>query len=201
MTKLVTGLLTTIVLAAASCQPKVAETTQTVTQESLAGLPISDTITASTDVLGPADYDTLANAKADEYWENQQENTGVSAQNEYSFMGYLHKDHKSIILLTLHFTETDGKVTGKYFYHKTAKKQDLHLEGTKEGDKIQLTEYAHDGSITGRFTGELISSEYFEGGWSSPDGSKQLGFKMQPDGMHYEQRKKAGLKLKELEQD
>jgi hypothetical protein len=116
-------------------------------------------------------------------------------------MGYLHKDHNAILLLTLHFTETDGKLAGKYFYHKMAHKQDLHLEGTKEGDKIQLTEYAPNGSITGRFTGELISSEYFEGEWSSPDGSKKLGFKMQPDGMNYEQRKKAGLKLKELEQD
>jgi len=201
MDKLVIWLLVAIVLAVASCQPKVAETTQTAAQESVTAVPVSNTTTASTDVLGPAAYDTLANAKADEYWENQEENLPISTPKEYSFMGYLHKDHNSTLLLTLHFTDTDGKLTGKYFYHKTVKKQDLHLEGTKEGDKIQLTEYAPDGSITGRFTGELISGEYFEGEWSSPDGSKQLGFKMQPDSMNYEQRKKVGLKLKELEQD
>jgi hypothetical protein len=203
MTKLIWGIFAIAVLVTAGCQPKGTEVTQkrATAQPPLPVLSVSDTTPAPGQVLCQSDYDTLANVKADEYWDNGQENLEGAQKTEYSFMGCLHKDHASLMLVSLQLSELAGKLTGKYFYHKTVHKQDLRLEGTKEGDHIQLSEYAPDGSVTGSFTGLLVSGEYFEGEWRSSDGSKTFGFKMMPDGMDYQQRKKTGLQLNELEQD
>ncbi len=95
-----------------------------------------------------------------------------AANDEDHYTGTINGKYE--IVMDLHFVG-GGKVTGSYYYK--SKKSPISLEGeVNEGGLLMLEEKVN-GEVTGSFTGKFDETEY-SGLWVSPDGSKEMPFKV-----------------------
>lgn len=73
---------------------------------------------------------------------------------------------------------TDGSITGAYFYKKSGPKALLYLKGMKNGNNISLDEFTKEGKQTGSYQGTLVNG-VFSGLFSTND--KTFNFTLRPD--------------------
>lgn len=73
---------------------------------------------------------------------------------------------------------TDGSITGAYYYKKNGSKALLYLKGTKNGNNVSLDEFTKEGKQTGSYQGTIVNG-VFSGLFSTSD--KTFNFTLRPD--------------------
>lgn len=146
------------------------------------------------DTASQGDDIPAGSVKADEYHEELPAEADDPGNFEQVLAGHLEKKNGDFIFISMYLKGENGNMTGKYFYENTSAKEDIMLRGNLEGDSLMLVEFDPKNRITGRFNGKYVSPNAIEGTWSTPDGKKQLVFRLKYDDMAYDQRKIIGLK-------
>ena len=78
--------------------------------------------------------------------------------------------------IAMHLENNSGQLVGTYHY--TSVGSDLALEGTLDGENLELAEYDAAGNQTGWFRGKLTGTDQINGTWTKADGSNPLPFEL-----------------------
>jgi len=79
--------------------------------------------------------------------------------------------------VSMNLTFQKDRLSGTYAYVKHREK--IFLSGTCTGGSLTLQESTASGKPTGSFRGSFIKPQIVEGTWSTPDGKKNLPFRLQ----------------------
>jgi hypothetical protein len=89
-----------------------------------------------------------------------------------SFEGTL--GNAGTIVMNLHFD--NKKVSGNYYYTKNG--TEMSLEGTKDGNHIEVTEYNCYGEAIAAFDGILNDNDRYKGSWKTLSGNRSIDFNL-----------------------